>query len=87
MFPFSLSIIGKIKNVNFSLERDVGGKGWRGDKLWKNNIHVVQKEGTIESFNGIIATQKEAIELIKESGGKILRIEEGHPIGGNSPHT
>ena len=78
--------IGKFKN-NVNTERGIGGKGWKGDKLWKENVNMVQKGGTIEKINDTIVTQKEAMELIRESGGKILRIEEGHPAGGNSPHT
>ena len=54
-------------------ERGIGGKGWRGDKLWKENVKSVEQGGDIEKINGTIVTQDEAETLIKEAGGTPLR--------------
>ena len=58
--------------------RGVGNKGWVGDKTWKENVATVKNGGTITSLNGGIPTEGQAIRLINESGGKILRIEGAH---------
>jgi len=58
--------------------RGVGGKGWRGDSTWRNDVRVVQEGGTIQSLNGRVPTKSEAIDLIIEGGGKIVRIEPPH---------
>ena len=67
-------------------ERGIGGKGWRGDKLWKENVKTVEQGGDIEKINGTIVTQKEAETLIKEAGGTPLRAEPAHKEGFNSRH-
>lgn len=58
--------------------RGVGGKGWRNDKAWKNNVNTVRNGGTMNNLNGQVPTQQEAIDLIKESGGTVNRIEGPH---------
>ena len=79
------------KNLNsvlFSksnMERGIGGKGWRGDRIWKENVKLVENGGTIERVNGEIISQRDAEILIKESKGTILRVEDGH-MKGNNPH-
>ena len=67
------------------IERGIGGKGWRGDKIWKENIELVKRGGTIERINGEIISQSEAESLIKEIKGTILRVEGGH-MKGTNPH-
>ena len=67
------------------MERGIGGKGWKGDKVWRENIKLVENGGTIERVNGEIISQSDAETLIKESKGTILRVEAGH-MKGNNPH-
>ncbi len=64
---------GKPKN-----QKGIGGKGWRGDKTWRENVKTVSEGGNIESINGIIPTEQEAIDLIEAAGGTYLRTENGH---------
>jgi hypothetical protein len=52
--------------------------GWRGTKTWKELVNRVNKGGTIKDLSGKVPTKQEAIDLIKESGGKINRIEGPH---------
>lgn len=59
-------------------KKGVGGKGWRGDKTWRNNVKKINEGGTIKDLNGIIPTDEEAISLINEAGGKVVRIEGPH---------
>ena len=63
----------------------IGGKGWRGDKKWKTAIKQVADGGTIKDIDGQIPTQQEAIDLINEAGGDILRIEGPHEAP--NPHN
>ena len=77
-----------LNSVLFSksnMERGIGGKGWRGDRIWKENVKLVENGGTIERVNGEIISQSDAEILIKESKGTILRVEDGH-MKGNNPH-
>lgn len=67
--------------------RGIDGKGWKGDKTWKSNVKQAEESGTIEKVNDTIPTQQEAIDLINESKGKVIRIEGPHSEGGVSPHT
>jgi len=67
------------------MERGIGGKGWRGDKVWRENIELVKRGGTIERINGKIVSQDDAETLIKEIKGTRLRAERGHSEGYN-PH-
>ena len=76
---------GRLNGGNSNPQRGVGGKGWRGDKNWKANIKEVGKGGTIRDLKGQIPTKQEAIDLIKESGGKVQRIEGPHAEP--NPHT
>jgi len=66
-------------------QKGVGGKGWRGnDPTWKNWIKRIKQGGDVETPT--IPSKQEALDLLKEAGAKVLRIEE-HLPGGNSPHT
>jgi hypothetical protein len=38
-------------------------------------------------IDGKVPTQEEAVAMILESGGEIVRIEDAHAIGGDSTHT
>ena len=71
-----------------SSSKGVGGKGWIGDKTWRKNVSTVGNGGTITSLNGGVPTQSQAIQLITQSGGTILRIEGAHqfPNPHNYPH-
>ena len=62
--------------------------GWSGTRTWKKLVDKIKKGGTIDNLSGKIPTRNEAIDLIKESGGKIQRIEGAHssPNPHNYPH-
>ena len=68
-----------------SSSRGVGGKGWVGDKTWRENVSTVGKGGTITSLNGGVPTKAQAIQLINQSGGVALRTEAGHDFP--NPHN
>ena len=68
-----------------SPEKGVGGKGWVGDKTWRENVSVVDQGGTITSLNGGVPSESQAIQLIKEAGGTYLRSEFAHSFP--NPHT
>ena len=67
-----------------SSSRGVGGKGWVGDKIWRENVSTVGKGGTITSLNGGVPSKAQAIQLINQSGGTPLRIEGAHQFP--NPH-
>ena len=62
--------------------------GWSGTRTWKKLADKIKKEGTIGNLSGKMPTRNEAIDLIKESGGRIQRIEGAHssPNSHNYPH-
>ncbi|MCM1350220.1 MAG: polymorphic toxin-type HINT domain-containing protein [Prevotella sp.] len=68
------------------IARGIGGKGYENDAMWKENIKIVKKGGTIMELKGGIPTQTQAEKLIRQAGGKILRIEGAH-LSGISSHT
>lgn len=70
---------------NSCLQRGVGGKGWMGDKTWRENLRTIDSGGTITSLNGGVPTLSEAKELINQIGGTILRVEQGHAFP--NPHN
>ena len=45
---------------------------------WKSNVNKVREGDTILDFDGQIPNEQEAIDLINESGGTVVRIEEPH---------
>ena len=69
------------------MQHGVGGKGWRGDKSWKYNVEMVRGGGDVTSLKGGVPTQQEALDLIKEAGGEVIRIDPAHPANGISTHT
>ena len=69
------------------MQHGVGGKGWRGDKSWKYNVEMVRGGGDVTSLKGGVPTQQEALDLIKEAGGEVIRVDLGHSPGGVSTHT
>ena len=69
------------------MQHGVGGKGWRGDKSWKCNVEMVRGGGDVTSLKGGVPTQQEALDLIKEAGGEVIRVDLGHSPGGVSTHT
>ena len=58
--------------------RGVGGQGWRGDRIWRQNVDKVKDGGTVLDLNGQVPTEQEAIDLINEAGGMVNRIEGPH---------
>ena len=68
-----------------SSSRGVGGKGWVGDKTWRENVSTVGNGGTITSLNGGVPTRAQAMQLINQSGGTPLRIEGAHQFP--NPHN
>ncbi len=61
--------------------------GWSNSKPYNKAKEQLTQEGTHKTVNGRVPTREEAVRLIKESGGKIDRIEEGHHPDGDSTHT
>ncbi len=68
------------------IARGIGGKGYEDDAVWKENVKIVKKGGTITELKGGIPTQIQAEKLIRQAGGRILRIEGAH-LSGISSHT
>ena len=68
-----------------SSSRGVGGKGWVGNKTWRENVSTVGNGGTITSLNGGVPTKAQAMQLINQSGGTPLRIEGAHQFP--NPHN
>lgn len=66
----------------------VGGKGWEGDAIWRENVQTVSKGGTIEELKGGIPTKEQGIKLINQAKGQIVRIDPPHlpPNPHNYPH-
>jgi hypothetical protein len=62
--------------------------GWRGAKAWRDAVKRLTQGGTIKSICGKIPSKSEAIELIKDAGATIERIEGPHgpPNPHNFPH-
>jgi len=56
--------------------KGVGGKGWRGDKVWRDQVTAVGRGGDIKL--NVTATRQEAIDLLEAVGCKIDRIEGPH---------
>ena len=73
--------------VHNKCERGVGGKGWRGDKTWHENVKAVEAGGDILELNGGIPTGGEARALISQANGIIGPYHPGHAVGGISTHT
>jgi hypothetical protein len=61
--------------------------GWTGGKRWRTARRTLQQPGTHQSLDGVVPTVDEAVELIRASGGRVVRIERGHAAGGVSTHT
>jgi RHS repeat-associated protein len=66
--------------------------GWPGQEQYNEAKKLLNEpntsKGTVDRRDllGKVPTEQEAVNLIEESGGKVERIEEGHPPGGVSPH-
>ncbi len=63
--------------------------GWTNSPPYKIARDQLTEAGTHETVNGRVPTREEAVRLIKESGGRIERIEKGHRPGRsthNKPH-
>jgi hypothetical protein len=58
-----------------TIAKGIGGKGWRGDRDWREAVRQVERGGTIESIGGKVPTKDEAVDLITEAGGNIERID------------
>ena len=43
--------------------------------------------GDITSLKGGIPTEQEALDLTREAGGEVIRIDPAHPANGISTHT
>ena len=63
--------------------------GWDSTPSYNKAIAELSQPGTHETLNGRIPTREEAVRMIEEIGGTVVRIEEGHPPGRsthNDPH-
>ena len=67
--------------------RGVGGKGWRGDQTWKQNVKTVAEGHDIRELNGGTPTVAEGRALIAEARGTYVSYHAAHPVGGISTHT
>jgi hypothetical protein len=74
-------------STNIKGARGVGGKGWRGDQTWKQNVKTVAEGHDIRELNGGIPTIEEAKALIAEARGIYGDYHNAHPVGGISIHT
>jgi len=72
---------------NSKCVRGVGGKGWRGDQTWKQNVKTVADGGDVRELNGGTPTIDEAKALIAEARGVYHNFHPAHPVGGVSTHT
>lgn len=62
--------------------------GWTGSAKWRAAVTQIGQPLTHLEVVGKIPDKAEAVELIKEAGGVVNRIEEeGHAVGGVSSHT
>jgi RHS repeat-associated protein len=52
--------------------------GWKGGRAWKDAVKRVKEGGTIEDIGGKIPSKNEALELLKEAGAKVDRIQGPH---------
>ena len=63
--------------------------GWKGQERYNKVVEQLKQAGTHETLDGTVPTREEAVRMIEESGGRVLRVEEGHPPGRsthNDPH-
>lgn len=81
---YYVSKCGVLVHNMCAMERGIGGKGWVGDKSWRENLEKIDTGGTIEILNGGLPTEAQAKRLIAETGGKYLRTEGPHK--GMNPH-
>jgi RHS repeat-associated protein len=61
--------------------------GWSGSKPYRDAVKQLEQPGTHENLGGKVPTQDEAVQMIRESGGEIDRIEEGHGPESVSSHN
>lgn len=69
---------------NRCVERGIAGKGWVGDKTWKQNIETVQTVTDVRTINGQLLSESEARRLIVAAGGVVFR---GPEISLTGAHT
>jgi hypothetical protein len=63
--------------------------GWTGSNSWRAAVKEVGAGGTggvIRTIGGKVPTYEEAVRLICESGGKVVRVEGPHAAGGVAGH-
>ena len=72
--------------VHNGCERGVGGKGWRGDATWKQNVRTVANGGDVTNLNGGLPTLEEAKALIAEAKGIIKDFHYAHYPDGKNTH-
>ena len=60
--------------------------GWQGSRQYRDAVNQLKQPGTHESLSGKVPSRAEATRMIEESGGKVIRQDEGHPPGGVSTH-
>lgn len=69
---------------NYCGERGIGGKGWVGDKTWRDNINTVRTQQDVRTINGQVLSPNEANRLIDVAGGTYIR---GPEISFEGTHT
>lgn len=59
--------------------------GWTSTPVWKDLAKIIRTGGTITELAGKVPSKVEAIRLIRETGGRIERIEGPHAFP--NPHN
>jgi hypothetical protein len=52
--------------------------GWSGSPSYRRAVGEVNTPGTHETIGGVVPSQDQAMRLIREGGGTVVRVEEGH---------
>jgi hypothetical protein len=97
---YDFLVLDGIGKVGAAVTAKVGGMagsvvrtrwGWSGQAKYNAALRQIATESkaaiTHMDVQGIVPTQAEAEALITQSGGQILRVDEGHLPGGVSTHT
>ena len=77
--PYGLPIIGPAAPV-------MTPWGWNNQEPYNTAIRQLRQPGTHNTLNGKVPTRQEATRMIEESGGKVVRQDEGHHPEGRSAH-
>jgi hypothetical protein len=60
--------------------------GWTGSPSYRAAVKEISQPGDHTEVQGKVPTYDEAVRLIEDAGGKIVRTEPGHDPAGESTH-